>query len=260
MAPGSQLASLPLAWNYAPQAFASAVLADGRVLIEGGEYNAQDGPFPLTNKGAIYDPVVDAWAQVAPPPGWGFIGDSPSSVMPNGKFLLGGKLDMRVAELDPATMTWTELGATGKADFNAEEGWTLLPDGSILTVDVLDTPNTERYLYTDAPGAGQWVSLGPTPESLTWNYGPRADRVSGRHLRSTGRDRPVHAAAGPHRFLHGRIGRQRGPYRTHGHLRCRFERVDRRPRLSRRRRHGGRERCAAAERQCADLRRHRHSV
>ena len=167
----SQLASLPLAWNYAPYASASAVLADGRVLIEGGEYNPPDGPFPLTNKGAIYDPVANTWTQVAPPPGWDFIGDSASVIMPNGKFVLGGKLDMRVAELDPATLTWTELGFTGKADFNAEEGWTLLPDGSIMTVDVLNTPNTERYLYTDAAGAGQWVSLGPTPQSLTWNYG-----------------------------------------------------------------------------------------
>ncbi len=165
------LASFPAAWNYAPYAFASAVLADGRVLIEGGEYNPPDGPFPLTNKGAIYDPVADAWAAVTPPPGWGFIGDSSSIVMPNGKFVLGGKLDMRIAELDPATMAWTELGTAGKADFNAEEGWTLLPDGSFLTVDVLATPNTERYTYIDAPGQGQWTSAGPTPVSLTWNYG-----------------------------------------------------------------------------------------
>ncbi len=165
----SQLASLPAAWNYGPYAYASAVLADGRVLVEGGEYNL-GGPFSLTNLGAIYDPVADSWTQVDPPPGWDFIGDSSSIVMPNGKFLLGDKLTMRVAELDPATMTWTELGSTGKADFNAEEGWTLLPDGSFITVDVLDAPNTERYLYTDAPEAGSWTSLGATPASLAWNY------------------------------------------------------------------------------------------
>jgi hypothetical protein len=167
----SALASFPGLWYYAPFAAATAVLADGRVLIEGGEYNPADGPFPLTNKGAIYDPVLNAWTQVAPPPGWDFIGDSASIVMPNGKFLLGNKLDMRIVELDPATMSWTELGSTGKVDFNAEEGWTLLPDGSFLTVDVLATPNTERYSYVDAPGGGQWTSEGPTPQSLTWNYG-----------------------------------------------------------------------------------------
>ena len=165
------LAPFPAAWNYAPFAAATAVLADGRVLIEGGEYNPPDGPFPLTNKGAIYDPVTDTWTQVPPPPGWDFIGDATSIVMPNGKFLLGNKLDMRIVELDPATMAWTDLGFAGKADFNAEEGWTLLPDGSVLTVDVLATPNTERYTYVDAPGGGHWTSTGPTPQSLTWDYG-----------------------------------------------------------------------------------------
>ena len=166
----TQVASLPAAWNYGPYAFASAVLADGRVLIEGGEYNL-GGPFSLTNLGAIYDPVADVWSQVDAPPGWDFIGDATSIVMPNGKFLLGDKLTTRMAELDPATLTWTELGSPGKSDFNAEEGWTLLPDGSFITVDVLDTPNTEHYVYTDAAGAGQWTSIGPTPQSLAWNYG-----------------------------------------------------------------------------------------
>lgn len=167
----TQLASFPVSWNYAPYAFASAVLADGRVLVEGGEYNPPEGPFPLTNKGAIYDPWADSWTQVAPPPGWDFIGDSASIVMPNGKFLLGNKLDTRITELDPATMTWTALGSTGKTGFNAEEGWTLLPDGTFLAVDVFNGPNTEQYFYTDSPGAGSWSSLGPTPASLVWNYG-----------------------------------------------------------------------------------------
>lgn len=165
----TQLASIPEAWNYGPYAFASAVLADGRVLIEGGEYNL-GGPFSLTNQGAIYTPLEDSWTQVQPPPGWDFIGDSASIVMPNGKFVLGDKLTMRIAELDPATLAWTDLGSSGKSDFNAEEGWTLLPDGSFLTVDVLNTPNTERYAYVDTPGGGQWTSPGSTPQPLAWNF------------------------------------------------------------------------------------------
>ena len=68
-------------------AFASLVLGDGRVLIEGGEYNS--GAFVLTNKGAIYDPKTNTWTSVAPPTGWTTIGDSPSVVLPNGLFLLG---------------------------------------------------------------------------------------------------------------------------------------------------------------------------
>ena len=166
----TQAASIPYTWNYAPFAFASAVLADGRVVIEGGEYN-ENGPFSLTNKGAIYDPLRNDWSQLQPPPGWDHIGDSASIIMPNGKFLLGDKLTTRIAELDPATLTWTELGSDGKLDFNAEEGWTLLPDGTFLTVDVQNAPHAERYTYSDTPGGGRWNSAGSTPTSLAWDFG-----------------------------------------------------------------------------------------
>ena len=62
--------------DYAPLYFASAVLPDGRVLVEGGEYNflRQDE----TNLGAIYDPIKNKWTNVNPPSGWSEIGDSPS--------------------------------------------------------------------------------------------------------------------------------------------------------------------------------------
>ena len=49
----SQMASL--ASGYDPYAFASATLADGRVLIEGGA-NLNFGSFSFTNQGAVYDP------------------------------------------------------------------------------------------------------------------------------------------------------------------------------------------------------------
>lgn len=151
----SQLADLPS--GYAPLSFASAVLADGRVLLVGGEYN--DGTsFALTNKGAVYDPLTDRWTRVRPPSGWRFIGDSPSVVLPNGKFLIGNKLDTRIAALDPATLTWDEMGFTGKGDLHAEEGWTLLPDGTVLTVDVKNAPIAEKYL----PWKEGWVTAGGT--------------------------------------------------------------------------------------------------
>ena len=47
--------------------------------------------------------------------------------------------------MNPTTLKWTKLGHTGKSDFNSEEGWTLLPDGTILTEDVKNAPNSERY-------------------------------------------------------------------------------------------------------------------
>jgi len=149
-----QLASLPS--GYVPLYFASAVLADGRLIIEGGEYNFLN--FAFTNQGAVYDPAKDKWTMQDPPKGWGFIGDSPSAVLPDGRFLFGSKFDKRVAVLDPKTLTWTNLKSTGKFDRHAEEGWTLMPDGSILTYDVTKAPHSERYL----PTQDKWISAGST--------------------------------------------------------------------------------------------------
>ncbi|HZI76055.1 MAG TPA: kelch repeat-containing protein, partial [Gemmatimonadales bacterium] len=150
----SQLASLPP--GYAPDAFASAVLADGRVVIVGGEYNFN--VFTLTNLGAIYDPVANTWTSLTPPSFWPFIGDPPSSVLPNGKFLVGNKLNKSMGVLDPATLTWTQIPSAGKSDFNAEEGWTLMPDGTILTEDVKNAPNAEKYVLSQK----QWVNAANT--------------------------------------------------------------------------------------------------
>src|SRR5579863_4853690 len=62
----SQLASLPP--GYAPLYVASAVLPDGRVIMEGGEYNG--GFQDWTTLGAIYDPVADAWTAIVLPAQW----------------------------------------------------------------------------------------------------------------------------------------------------------------------------------------------
>jgi len=171
----TQVATLPA--GYAPSDFASAVLADGRLVISGGEYNS-GGPYTLqlTNMGAVYDPKANIWIPLAPPPGWQFLGDAPGSILPDGRFVVGQKLTTEDAALDPTTLTWSTLGSAGKSGFNSEEGWTLLPDGTILTVDVLNAPNSERY----NPLSGQWVSAGstivdlhsPTPVTGCLRYGP----------------------------------------------------------------------------------------
>ena len=138
-----QVASLPP--GYAPDATSSAVLADGRLLLEGGEYSDCGGTFSLTNQGAIYDPVANTWTTVPPPKGWKYIGDSPSTVLANGNYLIGNKLTKQMRVLNPKTMTWSSAPSKGKSDFNAEEGWTLLADGSVLTADVQNAPNSEIY-------------------------------------------------------------------------------------------------------------------
>lgn len=49
-------------------------------------------------------------------------------------------------------------------DFNAEEGWTLLPDGTILTCDVHSAPHSEKFIYAGVSAFKNqsWVSAGST--------------------------------------------------------------------------------------------------
>src|SRR5208282_557203 len=154
----SQLASLPS--GYTPYATASAVLADGRLLLEGGEYSDCGGSFTLTNQGAVYDPVANAWTVVNPPSGWANIGDSPSTVLADGNYLIGNKLTKEMRLLDPKTMAWSTVTSKGKKDFFAEEGLTLLASGSVLTADVKDAPNSEIYDATAAKP--MWKTAGST--------------------------------------------------------------------------------------------------
>ena len=113
-----------------------------------------------TNLGAIYDPVANTWNPVSAPNGWANIGDAQSVVLPDGTFMLANALTKQKALLNASTLTWTATGS-GKFDVNDEEGWTLLWDGNVLTVDAYvhtgscDT-NSERYLTS----FGSWISAG----------------------------------------------------------------------------------------------------
>ena len=181
-----RLASPPA--GYAPYDGAQAVLADGRVLFVGGEYNQNQYQLPfapsgLTNMSAVYDPVADSWTMIPAPAGLAYIGDVPSAVLPDGSFLFGDKLGRDMWRLDPHTLTWTAVSAAGKADDFAEEGWTLLPDGGLFTIDVGDPGHAEHY----DTAAGQWYGDGDTPELLSSptstpggiTYGPAPHQIVG---------------------------------------------------------------------------------
>lgn len=164
--------------GYGPSAFASQVLADGRLLIIGGEYNTPGNyDLQLTNLGAIYDPLKATWTPLNHPSGWQYIGDSPSSMLANNEFFIGQKLTKQDATWNPANSKWTVIKPKGKADFNSEEGWTLLPNGTILTEDVKNAPNSEIF----NPSTKTWKSAGSTvvdlrsqsPFHQCLQYGPK---------------------------------------------------------------------------------------
>jgi hypothetical protein len=159
----SQIASMPAA--YTPLYFASAILPDGRMIVEGGEYIGENAVW--SNAGAIYNPVTNSWASVAPPPGWTNIGDAASEVLPDGTFILqqacntcatDPNLVVDAALLNAKTMKWKVIPGTGKNDPNDEEGWNLEPNGKMLTVDTWIPAATQLF----DPRTNTWSFAGNT--------------------------------------------------------------------------------------------------
>jgi hypothetical protein len=183
----SQIASMPA--GYTPLYFASAILPDGRMIVEGGEYIGENAVW--SNEGAIYNPVTNSWASVAPPPGWTNIGDAASDVLPDGTFMLQHPCNTCVTNPNPTvddallnarTLTWTVIPGTGKDDPNDEEGWTLEPSGQLLTLDTwvpaatqLFNPRTESWSFAGNTAAnGNPVDLFPVVE-----IGPQVEMPGG---------------------------------------------------------------------------------
>jgi hypothetical protein len=158
----SNIGSMPS--GYAPLYFASQVLPDGRVLVEGGEYNGAGCPGAETPLGAIYDPVKNKWTNVNPPSGWSEIGDSPAIVLSNGTLMLGQNFDQAMAFFNAKTLGWT-LKGSGKSDAFSEEGMELLPDGKALLVDTQNTPNSEIF----NPKTSTWANGGSAIVNLSEN-------------------------------------------------------------------------------------------
>lgn len=161
------------AYPYAPYDYCSAVLPDGRLIVEGGEYTYDTtgkATGTETNQGAIWDWRTNTWTALTPPTGYTRIGDSSCGVLANGQFYQASfSVRGGLALMTPtSSLAWTVLTPTGKADSNEEENFTLLPDGSLFLVDISASPGAERYIppYLDGSTMGRWISAGSIPTSI----------------------------------------------------------------------------------------------
>jgi Kelch motif len=157
--------------NVGRKYFASAVLADGRVLICGGEYSNASGSDQQdeTNTCEIYDPTTDSWSTLSapmtadlPPVTWSQIGDAPCALLPDGTFLMGSNETSDVAKLDPSTLTWTAMSKRPTVSRSSEESWVLMPDSTIASPSCVDPPTTWVY---DVSG-DQWNEGNDLPTSI----------------------------------------------------------------------------------------------
>jgi hypothetical protein len=156
----STLASMNVARLY----FASNMLPDGRVFVEGGEYTS--GGQTLTNTGEIYDPVANTWTNITNFPNSSF-GDDPSQVLADGTVFTGYIFSQATYIYHPSTDSWTFAANKLRSDRSDEEWFLKLADGSLLSYDVFastgSTGKSQRYI----PSSNSWVDAGSVPVALS---------------------------------------------------------------------------------------------
>lgn len=176
----SQIASSHV-WR---SAYASQVMADGRLWVYGGEFAT---PNLVQNanscQGEIYDPVANTWTVIPSPPGHDCTltspGDAPSVVLPSGLILtqvgLVGNVSSdpvhataSVVDLySPSTNTWIPGVTPSAGTPNLEEAaLTILQDGTVFTMDAGNDGQTcYRYDSTIASG-NPWLPCARSPSQL----------------------------------------------------------------------------------------------
>ena len=162
---------------YSPLYYGSAVLPDGRFVMIGGEYDydytfVNGGDEVWTDQAAIYNPLANNWTCIAAPNSWTEIGDAQTVVLADGTFMVADPFDNEVDTLNvgtnPPTFNAPFIPPGKSADpRNDEEGWTLLPDGTVLTLEIYNTNDaTETPALIYSPSLEQWSDAGSAPDPL----------------------------------------------------------------------------------------------
>jgi Kelch motif. len=131
--------------NVGRKYFAAGVLADGRLIVCGGEYSDASGSNQTdrTTSAEIYDPVANAWTVLSAPPGATQIGDAPCAVLADGRFLVGEIDNTNTFFFTPGVDTWA--AGPAKQTSPAEESWVLMPEGTVLAPQAASAPSAEKF-------------------------------------------------------------------------------------------------------------------
>lgn len=165
---GGQLPS-----GYKPWFFSSQVLLDGKtVAVEGGEYNSgQQVETKLGAIGTVTPGGPITWVSNNPPSSWQNIGDAPSIILADGRYMQGNTTTNQSAFYNGPN-TWIANGnIVGRT--NNEAGYTLLPNNKVLLVDAFNVAacsgTTSSELFD--PTSNTWACGAPTPSQMWDNAG-----------------------------------------------------------------------------------------
>jgi len=155
----------PMKGPFGPLYYCSAVLRDGRAFVSGGEYNHHVSGADLL-WAAVYDPLTNTWTELPTPKDaanndWQGVGDAPGCMLPSGEVLVGNIFQNLTAIYDPVANVWIPR-ANKLNTSSSEETFTLLADGTALTVNCDGNRQSQKYL----PSTNQWVTAGQTPDDL----------------------------------------------------------------------------------------------
>jgi N-acetylneuraminic acid mutarotase len=142
----------------------ATLLANGSVLVAGGEPGGSGPTAAPVNSTEIFDPVGGTWTPI----GSMTVARSRHSatLLPNGKLLVaggynqnGGGLVLASAEIyDPVAATWTLTGSMSVA--RELQSATLLPNGKVLVAGGLDAVGTSASAEIYDPVAATWTLTG----------------------------------------------------------------------------------------------------
>ncbi len=90
------------------------------------------------------------------------VGDEPSILLSKDKILVGNLLNNSTYIYSTGTDSWSLAADKVYNDSSDEEGWTKLPDGSVLTYDLFQSvAQNTGYAEVYHPGPDAWTSISP---------------------------------------------------------------------------------------------------